>query len=74
MKPVLALAVLAGLAAATSSHEGVENAAPANKKSAATAALPPPIEVEVVAVDPKARTITVRDIAAVPAPPAMPSR
>jgi hypothetical protein len=30
---------------------------------------PAPIAVEVVAVDPKAKTITVRDIAAVPAPP-----
>jgi hypothetical protein len=35
----------------------------------AKAAVPPPIAVEVVAVDPTARTMTVRDIAAVPAAP-----
>ena len=35
----------------------------------AKATVPPPIAVEVVAVDPQAKTITVRDIAAVPAPP-----
>ena len=35
----------------------------------AKAAVPPPIAVEVIAVDPTAKTITVRDIAAVPAPP-----
>jgi hypothetical protein len=37
-------------------------------KSSARAA-PAPIAVEVVAVDPAAKTITVRDMAAVPAPP-----
>ena len=35
----------------------------------AKADVPPPIAFEVVAVDPAAKTITVRDIAAVPAPP-----
>jgi hypothetical protein len=38
-------------------------------KDTAKAAVPPPIAVEVVAVDPTAKTITVRDIAAVPATP-----
>ena len=39
------------------------------KKDTARAAVPPPIAVEVIAVDPAAKTITVRDIAAVPATP-----
>ena len=38
-------------------------------KGTAKAAVPPPIAVEVIAVDPTAKTITVRDIAAVPATP-----
>ena len=38
-------------------------------KDAAKAAVPPPVAVEVIAVDPTAKTITVRDIAAVPATP-----
>ena len=36
---------------------------------AAAAVVPPPVAVKVIAVDPKASTITVRDIAAVPATP-----
>src|SRR4051812_9152448 len=40
----------------------------ASKSAAKDKAAPPPIAVEVVAVDPDAKTITVRDIAAVPAP------
>jgi hypothetical protein len=38
-------------------------------KASAKANLPAPVAVEVLAVDPQAKTITVRDIAAVPAPP-----
>jgi len=38
-------------------------------KGTAKAEVPPPVEVKVIAVDPAAKTITVRDIAAVPAPP-----
>ena len=38
-------------------------------KGTAEAAVPPPVAVKVIAVDPAAKTITVRDIAAVPATP-----
>jgi hypothetical protein len=38
-------------------------------KGSAKAMVPPPIAVQVVAIDPTAKTITVRDIAAVPAAP-----
>ena len=38
-------------------------------KGTAEAAVPPPVAVKVIAVDPAAGTITVRDIAAVPATP-----
>ena len=38
------------------------------KGTAKRVVVPPPIAVEVIAVDPKAKTITVRDVAAVPAP------
>ncbi len=38
-------------------------------KDTAAANVPPPVAVKVIAVDPKAKTITVRDIAAVPAAP-----
>ena len=37
-------------------------------KATATPIVPPPVAVEVIAVDPKAKTITIRDVAAVPAP------
>ena len=39
------------------------------RKDTAKVTMPPPIAVEVIAVDPAAKTITVRDIAAVPATP-----
>jgi NADPH-dependent 2,4-dienoyl-CoA reductase/sulfur reductase-like enzyme len=52
-------------------QQSSQQTAPA-AKSTAKAEVPPPIAVEVIAVDPKARTITVRDIAAVPAPPDKP--
>ena len=38
----------------------------------ANANIPPPVAVQVVAVDPDAKTITVREVAAVPAPPGKP--
>jgi len=45
---------------------------PAATDTSKQAAVPPPIAVEVVAVDPDAKTITVREIAAIPAPPGKP--
>lgn len=48
--------------------------AQSNQKPTATTGttVPPPIAVDVIAVDPKAKTITVREITAVPAPPGKP--
>jgi hypothetical protein len=71
MKHAIALSLTGALAIGVVSHHGIAAAAqkPAGTKGTAKADLPPPIAVEVVAVDPKAKTITVRDIAAVPAPP-----
>jgi hypothetical protein len=45
---------------------------PVAKATTGKADVPAPIAVEVVAVNPQAKTITVRDIAAVPAPPGKP--
>jgi hypothetical protein len=71
---VAAVLVLAG--AVVVAHPGVYTAEAQatpqpNQKPTAKAGdtVPPPIAVDVVAVDPKANTITVREIAAVPAPP-----
>jgi hypothetical protein len=77
MKVVVAV-VLAGALAASAAHlragAGPQSATKPTQKTAATdrakdAAIPPPISVEVVAVNAKAKTITVREITAVPAPP-----
>jgi FlaG/FlaF family flagellin (archaellin) len=72
---VAAAVVLAG-AFAVVAYPRVDAAEPqasaqSNQKPTATTGenAPPPITVEVIAVDPKANTITVREIAAVPAPP-----
>jgi protein-disulfide isomerase len=72
MKHAFALALAGAFAVAAASHTGIAAAAFAAQKSAAktaTKTAPPPIAVEVIAVDPAAKTITVRDIAAVPATP-----
>jgi hypothetical protein len=45
-----------------------QSKATGTKGTAKTAVVPPPVAVEVIAVDPQAKTITVRDVAAVPAP------
>lgn len=58
---VVAAGYIPGAAAAQQSGAGTTGTAKAD--------VPPPIAVEVVAVDPAAGTITVRDIAAVPATP-----
>lgn len=76
MKVVVA-AVLAGALAASVTHvragaEGQQSATkPAPKGTTGDTAktIPPPINVEVIAVDPQAKTITVKEIAAVPVPP-----
>jgi hypothetical protein len=49
--------------------EAAQQSGATGTKGTAKSAVPPPIAVEVVAVDPAAKTITVRDIAAVPATP-----
>jgi hypothetical protein len=45
-----------------------QSKATGTKGTAKGVVVPPPIAVEVIAVDPKAKTITVRDVTAVPAP------
>lgn len=75
MKPVIAVALTGALAVAAGSYASVASAAPVPKKAAAKSAataIPGPVAVDVIAVDPKAKTITVREITAVPAPPGKP--
>jgi len=48
---------------------GIAAAQQSGAKDTAKAEVPPPVAVEVIAVDPTSKTITVRDIAAVPATP-----
>jgi protein-disulfide isomerase len=75
MKHAFALAVTSALALSVVTHEAAAAAQnkPASQKPTATtgakAAEAPPITVEVVAVDPDAKTITIREIAVVPAAP-----
>jgi hypothetical protein len=78
MKITLAI-VVAGTFIAVGASAGAapqSSAQPSQNSSAKPAAkngvIPPPVVVDVIAVDPKARTITVREIAAVPAPPGKP--
>jgi hypothetical protein len=58
--------------AATQTSGGQATSQKTAARSTAKADVPPPVAVEVIAVDPQAKTITVRDIAAVPAPPGKP--
>jgi hypothetical protein len=76
---VAATLVLAGAVAVVAyprAYTAEQQATPqqSDQKPTATTGenVPPPIAVHVVAVDPKANTITVREIAAVPAPPGKP--
>ena len=75
MKITLAV-IVAGtfIAVGTYACAASQSSAQPSQKSTAKAAtkngvVPPPVVVDVIAVDPKGRTITVREIAAVPAPP-----
>jgi Cu/Ag efflux protein CusF len=68
MKHPFALIIAGALATCAVSYAAAAQR-PAGTKGTAIADAPAPIAVEVVAVDPKSRTITVRDVAAVPAPP-----
>jgi protein-disulfide isomerase len=70
---VLALSVAALFVQSTSAQQATSGKTPAPKSAAKSKpAVPPPVAVEVIAVDPAAKTITVRDVAAVPAPPGTP--
>jgi hypothetical protein len=74
MKAGSALVILAALTSVAGTRDELANAANTNTASTAPAKRKAPsplpvMEVGVVAVDTKHRTITVRDIAAVPAPP-----
>ena len=74
MTPALAT-LMFGAVLATGHLPGIEAAQQSGTtgtkgtKGTAEAVVPPPVAVKVIAVDPKAKTITVRDIAAVPATP-----
>lgn len=61
-------ALMIGAVVVVAGHIPGAEAAP-QSGTTGKAAVPPPIAVEVVAIDPAAGTITVRDIAAVPATP-----
>ena len=67
MRHALATLMIGAIVVAAGYIPGAEAAQQSGTKG--KAAVPPPIAVEVVAVDPTAGTITVRDIAAVPATP-----
>jgi hypothetical protein len=75
MKHALATLMTGAVVIAAGSIPGIEAAQQAGTKGTkgttgtAKAVLPPPVAVHVIAVDPAAKTITVRDIAAVAAPP-----
>ena len=67
--------ILTGSLTVAAGYQGVAGAAAAPKKATAkpaAAAAVMPVAVAVVAVDPKAKTITVRETSAVPAPPGKP--
>jgi hypothetical protein len=72
MKHALAVVLTATVIVAAGDVSGT--AATAQSKTTGTKGtanpdvVPPPVAVEVIAVDPQAKTITVRDVAAVPAP------
>ena len=73
MKHALAVLLTATAIVAAGSVSSIaaaqESKATGTKSTAKRVVVPPPIAVEVIAVDAKAKTITVRDVAAVPAPP-----
>ena len=72
MKLALTVILTGALAATACSRSSAEPQSAAQKPAQDTAkdaVIPPPVAVEVVAVDPAASTITVREITAVPAPP-----
>src|SRR5689334_15079079 len=75
MRHALVTLMIGAVVVAAGCIPGVEAAQQAgttgakDTKGTAKAAVPPPIAVEVIAVDPTAKTITVRDIAAVAATP-----
>jgi hypothetical protein len=60
------------VSSATPQSAKAPNAKATKKPAAKEAVVPPPIAVEVMAVDPKAKTITVREIAVTPAQPGKP--
>jgi hypothetical protein len=62
-----AIVVAAGYVPHTEAAQQSDTRGTKGTKGTAKAVVPPPVAVKVIAVDPKAKTITVRDIAAVPA-------
>jgi hypothetical protein len=72
MKHALAVLLTGAVVVAAGSVSSIaatqQSKATGTKGTAKHVAVPAPIAVEVIAVDPKAKTITVRDVTAVPAP------
>ena len=64
-----ALVVAAGYVPHIGAAQQSDTTGTKGTKRTAKAVVPPPVAVKVIAVDPKAKTITVRDIAAIPATP-----
>jgi len=69
MTHALATLMIGTIVVATGYVPNIDAAQQRDTTAAAKAAAPPPLAVKVIAVDPTAKTITVRDIAAVAATP-----
>ena len=69
MRHALATFMIGAVVGAAGYMPGIAAAQQSGAKDTAKAEVPPPVAVEVIAVDPTSKTITVRDIAAVPATP-----
>jgi hypothetical protein len=72
MKDKFALLLAGAFVAASGSLGGIATASPAQEQKPAMTQAPPPLAVEVVAVDPQAKMLTIRQIAAIPAPSGKP--
>jgi Cu/Ag efflux protein CusF len=73
MKYRFALLLLSGAVAAASGYlGGIATASPAQEQKPSMTPAPPPLAVEVIAVDVQAKMLTIRQIAAIPAPSGKP--
>ena len=72
MKYRFALLLAGAFVAASGYLEGITTASPAQEQKPAMTQAPPPLAVEVVAVDPQAKMLTIRQIGPIPAPSGKP--